>query len=204
MTLASMLALFLSMLLLAAIPGPGILVVVSRTLSGGFSSGASATFGILLGDYVFITLAFLGLSALASSFYELFQLIKYLGAAYLIYLGVHIILSRKESSALPNKTDIASHSVNVLAGLITTLSNPKAIFFYVSFFPAFLGSTPRVVDLMMIYLIATLAIGSVMLIYAFVASKGKHISKEGIYGKVIRYFSGFTLVGCGALVAVKV
>lgn len=207
MTLPSMLTLFFSMVILAAIPGPGVLIIVSRTLTGGFISGVMASVGILLGDYVFIALAFWGLSALASSFHELFQLIKYAGAIYLIYLGIHILLPETKTNTKPSttliKADKTSHTVDVIAGLITTLSNPKAILFYASFFPAFLSSPSSMLDLALLYLIATIAIGSVMLMYVFIAIKGKSMSKNGPFTLALKYISSFTLIGCGLLVATK-
>jgi len=202
MTLPSMLALFMSMIILAAIPGPGIMVVVSRTLSGGFVAGAVVALGIVMGDYIFIALAIGGLSALANTFQEVFQFVKYAGAAYLVFLGVRVLFPSK-SPAAEDEIRLSSQSANVLAGLVTTLSNPKAILFYVSFFPAFLKPTTSAIDLLLIYSIASIAIGGVMLLYAFIASTGRKIVNSGVLGEVFKYLSGFTLIGCGAMVATK-
>lgn len=202
MTLGAIITLFVSMVVLAAIPGPGIMVVISRTLSSGFRSGVLVTAGIVMGDYIFIALAVGGLTALSNTFYEAFQLVKYAGAAYLIFLGVRLLTSEKNIES-KNNSKMASQSVNILAGLATTLSNPKAILFYVSFFPSFLSGPTSIYDLLVIYLVATIAIGGVMLLYAFIASAGKDITKNSALSSVLKYLSGFSLIGCGAVVATK-
>ena len=86
MTLTSAFALLGAMIVLALVPGPGILVVMARTLSAGLRHGVSTSVGIVVGDYVFITLALFGLAALASVMGDLFNLVRYVGAVYLFYL----------------------------------------------------------------------------------------------------------------------
>ena len=95
MTLSTSIALFISMVVLALLPGPGILVVMARSVSAGLRHGVSATVGIVAGDFVFITLALLGLATLSSVLGELFIFIKYIGAAYLIWLGVSMFMRSK-------------------------------------------------------------------------------------------------------------
>jgi len=90
----SLLAFVVAMLLLSLSPGPGFLVVVGRALTGGFAAGLAAVAGLVLGDIVFLLLAILGLSALASVMGEFFLVVKILGAAYLVWLGVRTWRSR--------------------------------------------------------------------------------------------------------------
>lgn len=172
MTLAAIVTLFVSMVVLAAIPGPGIIVVVSRTLSSGFRSGVLVTAGIVMGGYLFIALAVGGLTALSNTFFEAFQWVKYAGAAYLTFLGIRLLTSRKNSES-KNRSKMVPQSIDILARLATTLSNPKAIIFYVSFFPSFLSGPINVYGLFIIYLVATISIGRVMLSYVLIANAGK-------------------------------
>lgn len=203
MTIASTLTLFLSMVILALIPGPGILAVMARSSTAGFRHGISTTIGIVAGDFVFITLALLGLAALSEILGGLFIIVKYLGAAYLIWLGVFIILS-KSKEGISETIHPPSHLASFSAGLITTLSNPKAILFYFSFFPTLLDlSQVSFLDAATLYVVATLAIGSVMLGYAYAAIRAKDSYKNSSNNSYIRYGAGTLLVSSGLYVAIR-
>ena len=201
MNISTLFTLFISMIVLAAIPGPGVFVVVARTLSAGFKGGLMCSAGIVCGDYIFIVLALAGVSVLAESYYELFLALRYVGAGYLIYLGLSLVFVSRTSE----KKDVyPSKSANFLSGLLTTLSNPKAILFYLSFFPAFVSPTAlSLIDLLSIYAVATISVGGVMIIYVCLCYKGKSYAKNSKVAKGIKYTSGLTLVGSGVLVATR-
>jgi threonine/homoserine/homoserine lactone efflux protein len=202
-SISSTLYLFLSMIILALIPGPGVLVVTARTATAGFYHGISATMGILAGDFIFITLALIGLTALSVSLGDLFIYVKYVGAAYLIWLGLSLLWS-KNSTGKTVTTPSPSHASSFTSGLVVTLSNPKAILFYVSFLPAFLDlSIASAVDAMILYIVATIAIGGVMLTYAYITHKTKTSLEGSRKGALIRYGSGVLLLGSGLYVAAR-
>lgn len=203
MTTSSLLLLFISMVVLAIIPGPGILVVVARTLAGGFKHGIAASIGIVLGDYVFILLAVYGLIAVAEAMGGLFIIIKYLGAAYLCWLGIGLI-RQKHNAQQVQAGDKSAYATDCAVGLITTLSNPKAILFYLSFFPTFLDLTAMTtVDIGLILLVATVAVGGVMVSYAFIAAKATNLFKSKQFNRRINLTAGGVLIGSGALMALK-
>ena len=203
MNIASSLALFGAMVILALIPGPGILAVVSRTLADGFRHGVSTVVGIVAGDFVFITLALLGLTALSELMGDLFIIIKYVGAAYLIWLGASLAFS-KQVGAQARPLHESNHLASFSAGLLTTLGNPKAILFYLSFFPAFLDlSAVSGLDAIVIYAIATTAVGGVMVGYAYAAHRAKNTFGALRGGPLLRFGSGALLVGSGVFVAAK-
>lgn len=198
MTLASSFALFTAMIVLALFPGPGVLVVISRTLSQGLKQGLVTVMGILTGDFIFILLAIFSLSALANFMGNFFIVIKYLCAGYLIWIGIKIIFQSDRSSNIPTQ---ASHSGSFLSGLITTLGNPKAILFYASFLPAFLDlKTLAAEDIAIIFAIATLAIGGVTAGYAYLVTKTKLKLKVT---KHLKYGSGGLFIGAGSFLALK-
>lgn len=201
MSLPTIIALFAAMAVLAAIPGPGTMVVMARSIAHGFSAGAATALGIVAGDFVFIILAVLGMSSLSLLLGELFGVVKYLGAAYLIWLGFKLLFSGMNSRPSPLPGGIR-HSASFAAGLMVTLSNPKAILFYMSFFPAFVDIV-RVdsIDLLIVLLVAFVTVGGVMLGYAFLASRSKHmLAGSALFGYVKRG-SGAVLVGSGVYVA---
>lgn len=203
MTLASSLALFGSMVILALLPGPGILAVVARTLASGLRHGASTVAGVVAGDFVFITLALLGLAALSELTGGFFAVVKYLGAAYLIWLGISVALGKNAGTPVRPIRE-ASHLASFAAGLLTTLGNPKAILFYLSFFPAFMDlSTVSVLDATIIFAIATMAVGGVMYGYAYAAHRASRSFRLSKSGPFLRYGSGALLLGSGVFVATK-
>ncbi len=204
MTISTILALTFALLVLAILPGPGIIIVVSRALSNGLRAGIMTSLGIVAGDYIFIALAIGGLSALAQSFSEIFTVVKFLGAAYLMYLGLVLILSPTETKNQKTSTTLG-HSANFIAGLFTTLSNPKAILFYVSFFPAFIDlATLAMIDLVLIYSVTTMTIGGVMILYAVLAIKGFSLLRgNSVTSKAVKYFSGTILVTSGAYIGLR-
>lgn len=203
MDLTTSFALFSSMVVLALIPGPGILAVVARTLSAGMRHGISTTMGIVAGDFVFITFALLGLAALSSAMGEFFLLVKYAGALYLIWMGVSLF--RGGAKKMEVRAVVThSHTASFLAGLITTLGNPKAILFYLSFFPAFLElQTLTGMDTAVIFMITTVAVGGVMLAYAGVAHASKGRFQRIKSSSVPRYASGVLMVGSGVYLAAR-
>jgi threonine/homoserine/homoserine lactone efflux protein len=203
MTLATTLALFLAMIALAAIPGPGVLAVTARSVGAGLPHGLLAAAGVVAGDYVFITLALLGLVTLANLMGELFVVIKYVGAAYLIWLGISLIRS-KSGNTQSSAVTTPKYSASFAAGLITTLGNPKAIVFYISFFPAFLDlATVTIIDALIIFAVATVAIGGVKVTYAYLAYKASTRYSGYAKSSVLRYASGSMLVGSGIYVATR-
>lgn len=201
MTFSVTLSLFAALIVLAIIPGPGIMVVVARTLSQGYIAGLVTSAGIVAGDFIFIGLAVFGLSTLSHSLGELFLVIKYAGAAYLIWLGVKIALSKNEMEVSKAYKE-SNHPTNFVAGLLTTLSNPKAILFYVSFFPAFIDLTVvNGIDLGIILLVAAISVGGVMSTYVYLANTTGSRLKESSISKQVKYSSGAILIGSGAYVA---
>lgn len=203
MTLTSAIALYATMTFFALLPGPGVMVVVGRSLDLGFRPGLILALGILSGDFIFITLAILGLATLADVMGNFFVLIKYIGAAYLIYLGYQLIKPQQDSiTTEPVKP--TNHSTHFLVGLITSLSNPKVMLFYFSFFPAFLDlQQVSAGDIALLFLIATLSVGAVMVGYAYLASKTKSSFQTSSKTRHLRTGSGALLIGGGLFVALR-
>lgn len=203
MTFSATLTLFAAMVVLASIPGPGIMIVVARSVSQGFVAGLVTSVGIVLGDFVFITVAVYGLSALSQFLGGFFLIVKYAGAAYLIWLGLKIVLS-KAVSEQKGDPDTPKHTTNLIAGLLTTLSNPKAILFYVSFFPTFIDlSSVGYMDLGLIFLVATMAVGGVMAVYAYLAVKSKLLLSASSRSGHMKYLAGGLLLSSGVYIAAR-
>jgi threonine/homoserine/homoserine lactone efflux protein len=203
MTLSSTLALFTTMLVLAALPGPGMLVVIARTLENGWRQGLATVAGIVTGDYIFICLAVFGLTALAGVMGNLFIIVKYVGAAYIIWLGIQLLLSKRTTHIEVHEKSVG-HSKNFFAGLLTTLANPKAILFFLSFFPAFLDlSMVSLTDMAVLLIVEICSVGGVMATYVFLTVKAQSSIQSSPKTKYLKYGSGAFLIGGGAFVALR-
>ncbi|HSC67891.1 MAG TPA: LysE family translocator [Cellvibrio sp.] len=203
MTLTSSLSLFIAMLILAVIPGPGIFAVVARAISSGFKSALVTVVGIVCGDYVFILLSLYGLAALAQSMGDLFLVVKYAGAAYLCWLGWQMLKAKPVEAEIKTVSPLSAVG-NFMTGFLTTLSNPKAILFYVSFFPAFIDmQAVALIDAGMIMAIATIAVGGVMAAYAYTASKARQLFSNVAAARALNITAGGIMLGSGTLLAIK-
>jgi threonine/homoserine/homoserine lactone efflux protein len=115
------------------IPGPGNLALITSTGKGGLRGGFAATFGLIAGDQVLMWLAVAGVAALLTAYPPAFHAVQWLGAAYLAWLGARMLLAKAGDAPV---LDIKPHHFFKQALLITLL-NPKAIVFYMAFFPLF-------------------------------------------------------------------
>ncbi|KJZ03928.1 LysE family translocator [Pseudoalteromonas piscicida] len=201
MSFESFFGLFIAMVVVAVIPGPAVFTITTVSMTGGFNRGFYMTTGLVMADYILILLAVSGLAFVAELMGSAFIYVKYLCAVYLVWLGITLSFSKSSTS---NPTIQKSHSSDILAGLLLTLSNPKAILFYVALFPAFVNVVSvTLFDLMVILLCATLAFGSVNLGYSYLASKaGAKVKTSSSFG-IIQKVAGAIMASAGISVAVK-
>jgi len=122
-----------AILVFLAIPGPGNLALITSTSKGGISGGMGATLGVIAGDQVLLWAAVAGVSALMAAYPSAFQAVQWLGALYLAWLGLKMLLAKPGAAPILH---IKPHHYFRQALLITLL-NPKAIVFYLAFFPLF-------------------------------------------------------------------
>lgn len=191
------------MLLWAVIPGPAVFAIIARSFSSGVLQGSYMTMGMVLGDYIFIILALFGLSAIAEFMGTTFFIIKYISAVYLIWLGYKLLRFKADSIDIKSSKNSSLMS-NFLAGLLITLGNPKAILFYIGFFPAFIDITEVTLsDTGLIMLVATFAFGSVNFAYSFLAAKARNTFKSPKASNAINKTAGTIMVATGSLIAIK-
>jgi len=124
-----------AILVFLALPGPGTFALLTSTAKGGFRGGAAATLGVIVGDQVLLWLAVAGVAALLAANPVVFNAVQYAGAAYLAWIGLKLLFSRGSGTASPVR--IEPHHYARQAFFITLL-NPKAIVFYMAFFPLFI------------------------------------------------------------------
>jgi len=204
MTTSAIAALFGVMIAGALVPGVSVLAVSTRSAAYGFIHGVFTTMGIMVGDIIFILVVVLGLSVLAETMGGLFVTVKYLGGAYLIWLGV--MLWRSKSRPVEAESAIESSLLSsFLTGLFITLGDQKAILFYFGFLPAFVDlSTISYFDTSIIIVLAAVAIVGVKLGYAFMAARASLLFNNSTAIERINSAVGVIMIGVGVYVVTRV
>ena len=185
-----------SILLFLALPGPGTFALLTATGKGGFRAGAAATLGLIVGDQVLLWLAVAGVAALLAAHPLVFKAVQYAGAAYLGWIGLRLIFA-KPGSAPPVR--IEPHHYTRQAIFITLL-NPKAIVFYMAFFPLFIDpATHRgmVTFAAMAATIATLTAVYCLLLCAFANAVSAQVRAHQRLARALEKLAGVFLVAFG-------
>ncbi|MEZ5490061.1 MAG: LysE family translocator [Gammaproteobacteria bacterium] len=197
---------FLIMLALAAMPSASVALVVTRSATLGVQNGIAVSVGIVVGDLVFIALALSGMSVLAETLGVFFTLIKYIGGAYLIWLGFSLLRSKPAiDNLVESNINSSSLLASALSGFVLTLGDLKAILFYASLFPSLLNvPSLTVTDLLAIVAVTVLAVGGVKILYAFSARKLLEKIRNTAASRHAQTVAGSCLMGTGTYLIVKV
>ena len=203
MTFLTLILLAGAMFLLAVTPGPGVLAVIARAMASGFRPAAVVVCGIVLGDLVFLMLAIFGLGALATALGELFTIVKYLGAAYLIWLGIQLWRTKPVAATATPQPPRAGYG-HMMTGLVITLGNPKVILFYLGFLPTFVNlQTLSTTDILIIATVVSGVLGATLLGYAVAAAKAGTLIKSEKAQRAMNRAAGGTMIAVGGTLAVK-
>ena len=132
----------LSAIVLSVTPGPDTFYILGRTISQGTKSGIASVLGVSTGVLIHTIAAAIGLSTILATSALVFKIIKLIGAAYLIYLGITMILASNDTHAL-NRNNLSSRSLWKIyrQGVITNVLNPKVALFFLSFLPQFIDAS---------------------------------------------------------------
>jgi threonine/homoserine/homoserine lactone efflux protein len=190
--------------LLAVAPGPGMLYVLARTLAGGRREGILSSLGTFLGGLGHVIAAATGLSIVLAASATAFALVKYAGAAYLIYLGSRMILaSRTEGPIDPGIDPIRRNSF--WQGVTTEVLNPKTALFFLAFIPQFVSRErgPLLWQFLLLGAISvTLNTTCDLLVTLLAAPIGSRLRSSAVLRRRQRTLAGLTLIGLGAYVGV--
>jgi threonine/homoserine/homoserine lactone efflux protein len=185
-----------TILVFLLIPGPGNLALVLSTSKGGVRGGLAATLGVILGDQVLMWLAVAGVAALLSAYPAAFQVVQWVGAGYLAWLG-GAMLTSKPGTPLP----INIHPRQYLRqAMLITLLNPKAILFYMAFFPLFVDPARQQGLVTYGFMASTIAaltfaygLGATLLTHFF----AERVRANPVIGRVLEKVAGVFLIGFG-------
>ena len=184
------------------IPGPGNLALITSTSKGGIKGGLAATFGVIAGDQVLMWAAVAGVAALLLASPKVFSAVQWLGAAYLAWLGIKMILAKPGAAPILN---IEPHHYFKQAGLITLL-NPKAIVFYMAFFPLFVDPAQHQGMLtfgVMAATIATLTFLYGLIVVLLTYHLAEKMKANPRIGRILEKVAGTFLLGFGIKLAVS-
>lgn len=191
----------LAILVFQLIPGPGTIAILNATARNGAKAGMAAVFGTLIGDFVFMFAAAAGLAAIMRANPLVFQALQWVGAAYLVWMGIQLLRTKIDRSAEGEEPKRSPMSYFKQAFAVS-LTNPKVILFFVSFFPLFLKPEASTVTLgvMMLHVTLLSFLYQAILVIAGngVASKLKSIPSAR---KLANRLAGLALVGFGIKLA---
>ena len=204
MTLTGTGVLFITMVLLAALPSTSVAVVVTRSVTNGIAHGVAAAAGIVAGDLVFVMLALFGLSIVAESMGGFFVILKMLGGAYLIWLGIGLLRARSTDASASQSNSHGSLRLSFFAGLLLTLGDLKAIFFCVSFFPMVIDLDKLSNhDIVTIVAITVIAVGGVKIFYAALAQTVANTTVSRRFARPTQVAAGTAMIGAGTSLIIK-
>ncbi|WP_296448093.1 LysE family transporter [Rhodoferax sp. UBA5149] len=184
------------------IPGPGNLALITSTGKGGVAGGLAATLGVILGDQVLLWLAVAGVAALLSAYPTAFHAVQWLGAAYLVWLGGKMLLAKAGAAPILH---IKPHHY-LRQALAITLLNPKAIVFYMAFFPLFVDPARHqglttFASMALTIAALTFAYGlTVVLLTHFLAER---LRANPLISRSLEKLAGLFLIGFGIKLAVS-
>jgi threonine/homoserine/homoserine lactone efflux protein len=191
-----------AIVLFLAIPGPGNLVLITSTGKGGIRGGLAATLGVIAGDQVLMWMAVAGVAALLAAYPAAFHAVRWLGAAYLAWLGLKMLLAKPGAAPILN---IRPRQFARQAFFITLL-NPKAIVFYMAFFPLFVD--PARHQGLITFGAMALTIAVLTFAYGLAATLLTHFLAERMranprIARTLEKLAGVFLIGFGVKLAVS-
>lgn len=185
-----------AILVFLALPGPGTFALLTSTAKGGFRAGAGATLGLIVGDQVLLWLAVAGVAALLAAHPVLFKAVQYAGAAYLAWIGLKLLFA-KEGDASPIRIEPRQYARQAF---FITLLNPKAIVFYMAFFPLFIDPATHRGLVTFGAMAATIAVITAvycLTLCAFANAVSAQVRAHRRVAKALEKLAGVFLIGFG-------
>jgi threonine/homoserine/homoserine lactone efflux protein len=195
-------AFFLAAAIVLVIPGPTIILVISHSASHGRRAVWPLVAGVTLGDFTAMSLSLLGLGAILAASATLFGVLKWIGAIYLIYLGIKLCRSTATPSAMRSAAIVVSNRRLFTHAYIVTALNPKSIVFFVAFLPQFVDYTAPIAFQLILLALTFLILAAInATLYGFFAGQLREALQRAA---VLRWFNrcgGSALIGAGIFTA---
>ena len=195
-------AFVLTATIILVIPGPTIILVISQAVAHGRKSVAPLVAGVVLGDFTAMTLSLLGLGTIMTASAALFTLFKWVGAVYLLYLGINLWRADPDIGSIPYEKGDASARSFFRSSFIVTALNPKSIAFFVAFLPQFISPKSPALSQIVILGATFLFLASLnATLYALFAGQLRETVKKPSVRKWFNRCGGTALIGAGIVTA---
>jgi threonine/homoserine/homoserine lactone efflux protein len=204
LTTTNLLFFLTASLALIVVPGPDTIYVITRGVSQGRRTAMLSALGVSSGLLIHTILAAVGLSALLAQSAAAFQVVKYAGAAYLIYLGVKTLLNRQTFAGAGEPGPPAGRATVFFQGMASNVLNPKVALFFLSFLPQFVvsgaaGAAPQLLLLGLTF--AALGLLFLSVVAYFSGTVGDWIGDRPGFASGMRWLTGCVLIGLGLRLA---
>ncbi len=188
-------------IVLLMIPGPTILLVISYSLTQGRRIAVAMALGVALGDLIAMSASLLGLGALVLASAELFTVLKWIGAAYLVWMGIKLLRSAPQPDAIAPPEPKRARAVFRHAALVTAL-NPKSITFFIAFVPQFIHADRPLAPQFAILIVTFVGLGAANALgYALLADRLRLRIRRPAVLRWMNRAGGGALIGMGAMTA---
>ena len=198
----SFLAFIIAAAVLAITPGPGIAYVVARTVAGGRPEGLASCLGTGIGGMLHVLAAALGVSLVVAQSAVAFNLVKYLGAAYLVYLGIRLLLRQDQASTAQ---PVVSQGLRgaLSEGIVVEALNVKTALFFLAFLPQFVSTGEPLLPQLMLLGSVCVALNTIVDVIAVFAADRllQSSTARAARARLLTRVSGVTMLGLGAYLA---
>ena len=200
----SFLTFLIAALILAVTPGPGIAYVVARTVAGGRAEGLASCVGTAVGGMLHVLAAATGLSLLVAQSAVAFTVVKYVGAVYLLYLGVRLLL-HKDGDTPSAMVEAQGPRRALLEGVVVEVLNVKTALFFLAFLPQFVQASEPVVPQLVLLGAVCVFLNTLVDVVAVLSSARLLASRaaRAARARLLRRVSGATMVALGTFVALS-
>ena len=208
MSLEAAITFFIAIFIFGITPGPGVFAILARAMTEGPRKCYLLALGMTTSDLIYLIAACFGLATIAENYAEVFVVIRYLGAAYLIYLGYKMFKALpqvKEEVELGAKYETKkSKFASFSQGFLISASNPKVILFYISFLPTFIDLTIlKAQDIVLVSVLSALALMAGLTLIAFGASRMTKLINTPQAQKRLNQGSGSIMIAAGSYLAIN-
>lgn len=202
MSLESAVTFFVAVFIFGITPGPGVFAILGRALVSGSLACFPLALGMVISDIVYMILACYGLSALAEHWGEAFLVVRIIGAAYLIYLGIRMWRTRVSTKIATDQRLKEKTGLSFLQGFIISASNPKVILFYIAFLPTFMDLTVLShTDIALAALLTLVALMAGLMLIAAGAASARNYFRSPQGARTLNRTAGSVMIGAGAYLA---
>ncbi len=204
MSLTVLLWFALTEFLLALSPGPAVLLVVDQGMQHGARASVRGTLGILSVEVVYFAVSAAGVGAVLVTSTLAFQVMKWTGAAYLIYLGTRMLCMTTLKGVGGKTTPPAARHMLFVQGVLTQLANPKAMFFFTALLPQFIDPAGPIAWQFVLLGVTSLLIEFPVLVgYGWVAEQSKQVMQQSRWARWLDQLAGVFLITAGVKLALE-